>query len=673
MCGIFAYLNYGLVRIRLDIAMTIIQGLQRLEYRGYDSAGITLDGTDGDISVFKEVGPVSNLQTLVKQELVDQNGQLMNHAAMGHTRWATHGAVHVRNCHPHISGPENEFVVIHNGIITNYKEIKTMLEKQSYVFTSETDTEVLAKLCLYFYRELSASGEAFDFKSIVLRVSGLIQGASAFLVKSKFFPHELCAFKRGSPLIMGIKSVQVDDAHVEIPVNFAGELGTTPEKSSSRQNSSSQIANEYYVASDINAIVEHTRRVLYLEDEDVVHFDPNGRFYFYRPEERGLSDSSGIRKPTMLESELSVSNKGNFEHFMLKEIFEQEESVLNTMRGRINLTTGVVTLGGLRSQIDGINRCRRLVFIACGTSYHAVVATRQLVEELTSLPVSVEVASDFLDRSTPIFRDDTCFFISQSGETADTLLALEYCKARGALCVGITNTVGSVIARLTDCGVHLNAGPEVGVASTKCYTSQIISIILIAMQLGQDKLSTQTRRLSISEGLAQLSSIVHNTLTLSKQIKELATRIKESKTLLLLGRGYQFASCLEGALKIKEIAYIHTEGLNSGELKHGPLALVDPDTPIIMLCTKDSLYHKAHSALQQVLARQGRPIVFCSQGDQDVKALVPDAIEIPHAIDCLQPIVNIIPLQLLAYHLAILKGYNVDRPRNLAKSVTVRE
>jgi glucosamine--fructose-6-phosphate aminotransferase (isomerizing) len=666
-------MNYGLARIRLDVAQTIVQGLQRLEYRGYDSAGLAVDGLDDTISIFKEVGPVVNLLGLVKEQLADQSGLLLNHAGMGHTRWATHGAVHVRNCHPHVSSGENEFVVIHNGIITNYKEIKTMLEKHKYEFTSETDTEVLAKLCLYFYRELSAAQEMFDLKSIVLRVSGLIQGASAFLVKSKLFPHELCAFKRGSPLIMGIKSVHVDDVHMEIPVTFAGEPEGSLEKSGSRNSSSSHFANEYYVASDINAIVEHTRRVLYLEDEDVVHFDANGRFHFYRPEERGLSDSSGIRKPTTLESELSVSSKGNFDHYMLKEIFEQEESVLNTMRGRINLNTGVVTLGGLRSQIDGINRCRRLVFIACGTSYHAVVATRQLVEELTSLPVSVEVASDFLDRSTPIFRDDTCFFISQSGETADTLQALEYCKARGALCVGITNTVGSVIARLTDCGVHLNAGPEVGVASTKCYTSQIIAIILIAMQLSQDRVSTQQKRLNISEGLSQLSSVVHATLSLSKRIQSLASQIKEAKTLLLLGRGYQFASCLEGALKIKEIAYIHTEGLNSGELKHGPLALVDPNTPIIMICTKDSLYTKAHSALQQVLARQGRPIVFCSQGDEDIKSLVPDAIEVPSIIDCLQPIVNIIPLQLLAYHLAILKGYDVDRPRNLAKSVTVRE
>ena len=569
-----------------------------------------------------------------------------------------------------------------------------MLEKENYVFTSETDTECLAKLCLYFYRELSASGEPFDFTTIVLRVSRVVHGASAFLVKSKLFPHELCAFKRGSPLIMGIKSVQVDEAN-EIPVNFAGEplsmastkvvngggssaLGSSSSSSSSSSQrpgggSASHFTNEYYVASDINAIVEHTRRVLYLEDEDVVHFDASGGFHFHRLEERGLSGSSGIRKPTTLEAELSVSNKGNFEHFMLKEIFEQEESVLNTMRGRINLGTGTVTLGGLRSQIDGINRCRRLVFIACGTSYHAVVATRQLVEELTSLPVSVEVASDFLDRSTPIFRDDTCFFISQSGETADTLMALEYCKIRGALCVGITNTVGSVIARLTDCGVHLNAGPEVGVASTKCYSSQIIAIILIAMQLGQDKLSTQTKRLNIAEGLAQLSSVVHETLGLSKQIQDLAERIQNAKTLLLLGRGYQFASCLEGALKIKEIAYIHTEGLNSGELKHGPLALVEPNTPIIMICTKDALYNKAYSALQQVLAREGRPIVFCTTGDKDVKALVPDAIEVPPIIDCLQTIINIIPLQLLAYHLAIIKGYNVDRPRNLAKSVTVRE
>lgn len=615
----------------------------------------------------------------------------MNHVAMGHTRWATHGEVHVRNCHPHVSSGDHEFVVIHNGIITNYKDIKQMLQKEGYEFTSETDTEVLAKLCLYFHRELSASGELFDFKTIVMRMSSVIQGASAVLVKSKFYPAELVAFRRGSPLVVGIKSTQVEDdlSSREFHVRFAEESGdvkSSPSQTSSdsspsmshsatshgKHGSTSHIANEYFVTSDVNAIVEHTKRVLYLEDEDIVHFSANGSFQFYRPESRDLSGSSSVRKPTTLESELSVSNKGNFAHFMLKEIYEQEESLLNTMRGRINLESGVVTLGGLRSHIDGINRCRRLVFIACGTSYHAVVATRQLVEELTYLPVSVEVASDFLDRSTPIFRDDTCFFISQSGETADTLRALEYCKARGALCVGITNTVGSVIARLTDCGIHLNAGPEVGVASTKCYTSQIIAIILIAMQLGQDRISTMHKRMQIANALAELSSVVHTTLSvLSKPIQELAERIKDSNTLLLLGRGYQYASCLEGALKIKEIAYIHTEGLNSGELKHGPLALVESTTPIIMFCTKDSLYDKACSALQQVLARKGRPIVFCTTGDAYIKSIVPDAIEVPLVIDCLQTIVNIIPLQLLSYHLALLKGYDVDRPRNLAKSVTV--
>lgn len=416
-------------------------------------------------------------------------------------------------------------------------------------------------------------------------------------------------------------------------------------------------------------------KILYLEDDDVVHFSKEGKFHFYRREERARSEARKTRKISELEMELSRISKGEFEHYMLKEIFEQEESVLNTMRGRVNFATGCITLGGLRNQLDSINRCRRLVFIACGTSYNACIATRQLVEELTSLPVSIELASDFLDRGTPIFRDDTCFFISQSGETADTLQALEYCKKRGALCVGITNTVGSTIARTTDCGVHLNAGPEIGVASTKAYTSQIIAIALIALLLSQDRISRVERRKQIIQELELLPSKIAQVLKAENRIKELARTLVACSSLILLGRGFQHATVLEGALKIKEISYIHTEGILSGELKHGPLALIDHTMTVLLILTRDSLYLKNLNALEQLIARNGSPIVMCTAGDEEVARTVkPDnLIFVPETIDCLQGIINIIPLQLLAYHVAVLKGLNVDRPRNLAKSVTVTE
>jgi len=369
--------------------------------------------------------------------------------------------------------------------------------------------------------------------------------------------------------------------------------------------------------------------------------------------------------------ELAEITKGGYSHYMLKEIFEQPESVVNTMRGRVLWDKGQVILGGLKSKIDSIRRCRRLIFVACGTSYHSALAARQLVEELSELPVSVELASDFLDRKTPVFRDDTCFFISQSGETADTLKALEYCLSRGCLCVGITNTVGSAIARLTHCGVHVNAGAEIGVASTKAYTSQLLVIVMIAIKLGEDRLSKQERIHTIMEDLKILPIKIREVLALEDKVQEIARSIHHAKSLLLLGRGYNYATVLEGALKIKEISYIHSEGVLDGELKHGPLALVDETIPIIMVATRDSLFEKVQNALSQVTARKGQPILICSQGDEEMLKLPFKCLEVPTISDCLQGILNIIPMQLLSYHVAILKGLNVDQPRNLAKSVTV--
>jgi len=370
-----------------------------------------------------------------------------------------------------------------------------------------------------------------------------------------------------------------------------------------------------------------------------------------------------------LEIEMGQIDMRGYQHFMLKEIFEQPETVVNTMRGRINFEKNQVKLGGIENFVKDIRNSRRLIFIACGTSYHSAVATRPLVEELTGIPVTLELASDFLDRQPKVLRNDTCIFISQSGETADSLKALEYCKACHALCVGITNTVGSAIARATDCGIYLMCGPEIGVASTKAYTSQMVAITLMALKIGEDRISTKERRESIIQGLKELPSLVGKALESDKTVKEICSKIFKKKSLLVMGRGFQYGTCLEAALKIKEISYMHCEGVLSGELKHGPLALIDDEMPILFVLTKDKHYEKTLSSFEQVTARKGHPILLCSEGDNRAPEKY-DKIVVPQTVDCLQCILNIVPLQLMSYHIADMKGINVDRPRNLAKSVT---
>jgi glucosamine--fructose-6-phosphate aminotransferase (isomerizing) len=372
-----------------------------------------------------------------------------------------------------------------------------------------------------------------------------------------------------------------------------------------------------------------------------------------------------------LQLELQQIMKGNYKYFMQKEIFEQPESVVNTMRGRVNQHELTVTLGGIKDYLSEIKRCRRLMFIACGTSYHSAVATRQLLEELTELPVMVELASDFLDRNTPIFRDDVCFFISQSGETADTILALRYCKQRGALIVGITNTVGSSISRESHCGIHINAGPEIGVASTKAYTSQFISLVMFALVMSEDSIAKKPRREEIIQGLRDLPRQIKQVLALDKDILELSRHLFTEKSLLIMGRGFNYATCLEGALKVKELTYMHSEGILAGELKHGPLAMVDPTMPIVMVIMDDPVKQKCMNAFQQVHARGGDPILICNEDDAELIDLGQKMIKIPRTVDCLQGILSVIPLQMLSFHIAVLRGYDVDCPRNLAKSVTV--
>ncbi|KAK1600494.1 glutamine-fructose-6-phosphate transaminase [Colletotrichum navitas] len=698
MCGIFGYVNYLVEKDRKFILDTLVNGLSRLEYRGYDSAGLAIDGDKkNEVFAFKEVGKVAKLKELIAESKVDQTKYFDSHAGIAHTRWATHGPPSRLNCHPHRSDPTWEFTVVHNGIITNYKELKTLLSTKGFKFETETDTECIAKLAKYLYDQHPEVG----FTDLAKAVINELEGAYGLLIKSVHYPHEVIAARKGSPLVIGVKTqkrMKVDFVDVEyseegaLPAEAASQnvalkkqdnflnpnaLLGAPDKSLLHRSQSRAfmtddgmpMPTEFFLSSDPSAIVEHTKKVMYLEDDDIAHIH-EGSLNIHRLKK--ADGSSNVRTIQTLELELQEIMKGKFDHFMQKEIFEQPESVVNTMRGRLDTANMTVTLGGLRSYISTIRRCRRIIFIACGTSYHSCMAVRGVFEELAEIPIAVELASDFLDRQAPVFRDDTCVFVSQSGETADSLMALRYCLERGALTVGIVNVVGSSISMLTHCGVHVNAGPEIGVASTKAYTSQFIAMVMFALSLSEDRASKQKRRQEIMEGLAKIPEQIKDILTQDRAIKELCAKtFQNQKSLLLLGRGAQFSTALEGALKIKEISYLHCEAVMSGELKHGVLALVDENLPIIMILTRDDLFKKSLNAYQQVIARGGKPIVICNPGDEEFKANEAEKIEIPKTVDALQGILNVVPLQLIAYWLAVMEGLNVDFPRNLAKSVTV--
>ena len=533
-------------------------------------------------------------------------------------------AVDVRRLTPCSSDPKWEFSIVHNGIITNYKELKALLTSKGFVFETETDTECIAKLAKYLYDQ----HPDIEFTVLAKAVIKELQGAFGLLMKSIHYPHEVIAARKGSPLVIGVKTarkLKVDFVDVEysepgvlsaeqashnvaVKKTHASLLGSNllapPDKSLLHRSQSRAFLSddgipqpaEFFLSSDPSALVEHTKKVLYLEDDDIAHIH-EGQLNIHRLQKD--DGTSNVRTIQTIELELQEIMKGNFDHYMQKEIFEQPESVINTMRGRLDAANKNVTLGGLRQYMNTIRRCRRIIFIACGTSYHSCMAVRGVFEELTEIPISVELASDFLDRQAPVFRDDTCVFVSQSGETADSLMALRYCLERGALTVGIVNVVGSSISMLTHCGVHVNAGPEIGVASTKAYTSQFVAMMMFALSLSEDRNSKQKRREDIMDGLAHISEQFKEVLKLSDHVKALCARFKNQKSLLLLGRGSQYPTALEGALKIKEISYLHCEAVMSGELKHGVLALVDENLPLIMIMTRDDIFAKSLNAYQQ--------------------------------------------------------------------------
>ncbi len=612
MCGIVGYVGGQ------QAYPIIVKGLHRLEYRGYDSAGIAIT-TDKQLKIYKQAGKVSDLEDFIKDKNVKGN------IGIGHTRWATHGVPNQLNAHPHKSGDSN-LALIHNGIIENYDSLKKALIKRGHVFESETDTEVLVHLI----EEIKKNEKVNLFEAVRLALNEVI-GAYAILVIDKENNEEIIAARKGSPLVIGIGK------------------------------------GEYFVASDATPIVEYTRNVVYLEDEQIARIS--------KKDELEIKTISNITKtPYIDELELSLEaiEKEGFEHFMLKEIFEQSKCILDTMRGRINAKTGEITLGGILDYEKKILNADRIIIVACGTSWHAGLIGEYLFEDLARIPVEVEYASEFRYRNPIISEKDVILAISQSGETADTLAALELAKEKGATILGICNVVGSSIPRLTNAGSYTHAGPEIGVASTKAFTTQIVVLTLMALRIAKEKGTlTNTEYRQIITELELIPKKVKKVLESDDLIKEIAEKFKDTTNFLYLGRGYNFPVALEGALKLKEISYIHAEGYPAAEMKHGPIALIDEQMPIVVLATRKGNYEKVVSNIQEVKARGGRLIAIVTEGDKTVKEIADYCIEIPACFEELMPLLSIIPLQLLSYHIAVMRGCNVDQPRNLAKSVTV--
>lgn len=611
MCGIVGYLG------KRNTTPIVIEGLKRLEYRGYDSAGLAIIDKAKKLQVFKQEGKIIDLERV----LPDPEKSYSN-IGIGHTRWATHGEPTVINAHPHTCC-NNKIAVVHNGIIENFKNLKKKLESEGHHFTSETDSEVLAHLIGFFYRQ-----EA-NLVVAVKEALKLVEGTYGIAVMCQDNPHQIVAARKGSPLILGIGN------------------------------------DEFFITSDVGAIIIHTKKVIYLHDDEVVSVTPDNF------EITTLDDEIVKAKISEVDWDVSSIEKGDYKHFMLKEIFEQPVSVENAFRGRLVANLATVKLGGLNLTPEEFRNIRKIQIIACGTSWHSGLIGKYVIESLARIPVEVEYASEFRYRNPILPAGTIVFVVSQSGETADTLAALREAQARGVKVFGITNVVGSTIARETDGGVYIHAGTEIGVASTKAFTSQITVLTLLGVLLGRLNNLAPTYGKRFLDEMKLIPAKINKILESNDYIRDIAKKYVDSTNALYLGRGIHYPVALEGALKLKEISYIHAEGYPAAEMKHGPIALIDKNMPVVAIALKDEIYEKIISNLQEVKARNGRIITIASAGDESVRDISEEVIFIPETIDVLQPLLSVIPLQLLAYHMADLRGLDVDQPRNLAKSVTV--
>lgn len=610
MCGIVAYVGH---RQAKDV---VLKGLKRLEYRGYDSAGIAL--LNGGLNVYKKKGKVSELEEYLKGK------DLHSTIGIGHTRWATHGEPNDCNAHPHYSSSGN-LAIIHNGIIENYSALKQDLINKGHTFQSDTDTEVF----IHFIEDIKQN-EGCSLEEAVRLALTKVVGAYAIVILSAEDPDLLVAARKGSPLVVGVGK------------------------------------NEFFLASDATPIVEYTNEVVYLNDQEIA---------VIRDGKLSVTDTANLPLTPYIQTidmELEAIEKGGFEHFMLKEIFEQPKSIRDCLRGRLDSQSGRLILGGLREYVNKLVGADRILIVACGTSWHAGLVAEYFFEEFCRIPVEVEYASEFRYRNPVIREGDVVIAISQSGETADTLAAIELAKSKGAIIFGVCNVVGSSIPRATHAGAYTHAGPEIGVASTKAFTAQLTVLNMIALIVAQRKGTiTEQKAHELMVEMETIPEKVERALKLNDHIEEIAATFKDARNFIYLGRGYNFPVALEGALKLKEISYIHAEGYPAAEMKHGPIALIDEEMPVVFIATKDSSYEKVVSNIQEVKARKGRVISVVTEGDKLIPKMSEFVVEIPSVHEALTPLVSVIPLQLLSYHIAVMRGCNVDQPRNLAKSVTV--
>ena len=610
MCGIVAYVG------QREAYPVVLKGLKRLEYRGYDSSGVAI--INENIEIYKKKGKVAELE----DSLIGKN--LHSTIGIGHTRWATHGEPNDINAHPHLS-KSGSIAMIHNGIIENYASLKQELLSKGYIFKSETDTEVLVN----FIDDILINNNCSLEEAVRVALKRVV-GAYVIVLLDKNNPDTLIAARKGSPLVIGIGK------------------------------------NEHFLASDASPIIEYTKEVVYINDYELAIIKSDELIL------KNLGNENITPFVQQLDLELSAIEKGGFDHFMLKEIYEQPKTIFDCLRGRLDIALEDIIMGGVQSHIESLKNANRIIIIACGTSWHAGLVAEYIIEELCRIPVEVEYASEFRYRNPIVNKGDVIFAISQSGETADTLVAIERAKEQGAIIFGVLNVVGSSIARISHAGAYTHAGPEIGVASTKAFTAQLVVLTMIALKIAKEKKSISNERfVHLLNELNAVPSKVEKILSDISDIKKIASKTANASSFLYLGRGYNFPVALEGALKLKEISYIHAEGYPAAEMKHGPIALVDENLPVIFVATMDSYHEKVVSNIQEIKARKGKLIAVVTEGDQSILTLTEDIIQVPAADEIIAPILNVIPLQLLSYYIGISRGIDVDRPRNLAKSVTV--